>query len=228
MTDPSDPPEVFEENHGPSLEDLDDEIKNLIGKLDEPSELVDKMAEGVAKDSSPPLQLSPNTDVTPPSLPSVDSLKPSDVRRLDLKPATTKQSEAVEVVPPPEPLVDIKKQFEQMDSVAEEVLQGTRADRQEAQDAINLMRTEIDKAITGGHNPSRMYVDNLVKALEVKTTINMTAVKVLEAKAKLLAATKAGISIQNNTQVNNANVQQGGSDDLVDLLSNPIGPEDEY
>jgi hypothetical protein len=223
-------PEVFEEDHGA---ELDDEMKLLLGKLDEdPLAVTDKMegviptSQGRPLDTSPPLNLIANTEVTTSKLPDVETLKPADVRRVGMTPVAKLDATPAPIAEPP--IVDVRKQFEQMDHVVDEILQGVRADRQEAQDTITLIRNEIDKAIHGGHNPSRMYVDNLVKALEVKTTINMTAVKAMEAKAKLLAATKAGIVVQNNNQVNNANLQGGTDQNLMDVLANPIGEDDEY
>jgi predicted metal-dependent phosphotriesterase family hydrolase len=44
-----------------------------------------------------------------------------------------------------------------------------------------------------------MYVDGLVKAVEVKANINGNAVKVMEGVAKMIAATKAGINVQQNS-----------------------------
>jgi hypothetical protein len=68
-----------------------------------------------------------------------------------------------------------------------------------------------------------MYIDGMVKAVEVKANINMTAVKMIEANAKMLAATKA----TSNVLVSN-NVSVGGDLDLEKILSEPITQEDEY
>ena len=56
------------------------------------------------------------------------------------------------------------------------------------------------------------HFDGLVKAVEVKANINTNAVKVMEGVAKMIAATKAGINVQNN------NVQISGAE-LDDILS---------
>jgi hypothetical protein len=69
-----------------------------------------------------------------------------------------------------------------------------------------------------------MFVDGLVKALEVKSNVNMTAVKALEATAKMIATTKAGSSVQ----VNNLNVGPGNSSDLESVLALPLSQDDEY
>jgi hypothetical protein len=203
----------------------DDEMKTLLAKLDADDNVVESMTTA-PPDTSPPFELVPNTESTIVKLPSADSLRPDDARRVDT-PATHVVHE-VEVLPPEEPpIVDLRQQFEQMDAVTDEVLQAARADRQEAQDVITLCRLEIDKSINSNHNPARMFVDNLVKALEVKTTVNMTVVKIMEAKSKLLAATKAAATINNNTQVNNVNPTVGVDSSLIDILATPMGQEDE-
>jgi len=66
-----------------------------------------------------------------------------------------------------------------------------------------------------------MWVDALVKAVEVKAGINSTAVKMVEANVKLLAATQSGIQI--NQQINT-----GASSSLEEILSDPIGDDDEF
>ncbi len=212
-----------------------DDVMDLLGQLDEPAEdyVTDRMiadVPGVEGDASPPMAVVENpqakqqliTTAPPPRTQEVRTL--TDLQTISAEPPTI-------LAPPPEPVVDIRKQFEQFDAIAQEVIQGTRHDRQETQDAINLCRGEIQKSVNNGQNPSRMWVDNLTKALEIKATVNLTAIKALEAKAKLLAATKAGIQvgIQNNNQ--QANVSTQADNSLVDLLnSNPLdgGGEDEF
>jgi hypothetical protein len=208
------------------VDELDDDMRSLLEQLDQRDECVADQMQGIVGAPSPEPTLTstageaqPNYRQTPPA----ELLQPQDVRKLGLLVESNAE------VPEPEPaIVDLREQFKQFDIVTDEILQGARSDRQETQDAINLMRGEIDKAINGGAHPSRMYVDNLVKALEVKATINQTAVKIMEAKAKMLAATKVGISVNTNIQTN---VATGSSDQgLVDLLSkNPLhDSEDEY
>ena len=108
-----------------------------------------------------------------------------------------------------------------MEAVTDEVLKACRSDRQETQDVIDLLRGQIDNATNANTQPQRMWVDGLVKAVEVKANINSTAVKIMEANARMIAATKAGINILNQ------NVQ-GGQTDLNDVLDQPMEPEDEY
>lgn len=216
------------------IDDLDDEMRGLLGQLTPDTDyLTDRMVAevaGVDGDVSPPMVLIDNPKASEPIAPS-ETPKTQEVRKLGVPLLVT--TDAPPPPPPPQtepPVVDVRKQFEQFDAVAEEVLQGTRHDRQETQDAINLCRGEIQKAIGGNDNPARMWVDNLTKALEIKATINLTAIKALEAKAKLLAATKAGIQvgIQNNL---NANAATQVDPTLIELLNNnPLDSsgEDEF
>ena len=102
------------------------------------------------------------------------------------------------------------KYLDKMDAVTNEVLVSCKADRQEAQQIIDLFLSKIHAATVAP--PSRMYVDGLVKAIEVKSNINMAAVKIMDTNAKMIAATKAGIVINNNTQVNH-------SRELADILN---------
>lgn len=97
-----------------------------------------------------------------------------------------------------EPVVDIARYLDKMEGVADEVLQACRSDRQEAQEVINMLRTQCDQAHSKSQPPARMYVDGLVKSVEVKANINTNAVKVMEGVAKMIAATRAGLNINNN------------------------------
>ena len=119
--------------------------------------------------------------------------------------------------------VDLHKYLNRLDGVTDEILAACRADRQEAQDMINMIRHQIEDSLNQNRPPSRMYIDGMVKAVEVKANINMTAVKMIEANAKMLAATKA----TSNVLVSN-NVSVGGDLDLEKILSEPITQDDEY
>lgn len=212
-------------------DDIDDEMRGLLDQLDSPDvDLMTPDMPGIDGDNSPPLETIEQP--IPEPLKPVEIPRTQDTRTVDVQPAIV----PVELVKPTEdtePVVDLRKQFAQFDAVAEEVLQGTRHDRQEIQEAINLCRGEINKAVNNNANPSRMWVDNLAKVLEVKATVNLTAIKALEAKAKLIAASKAGIQVNNNNVNQNSAVSTVSDDSLVDLLNNnPLngnpGGEDEY
>jgi LEA14-like dessication related protein len=64
-----------------------------------------------------------------------------------------------------------------------------------------------------------MYIDGLVKAVEVKANINQNAIKMMEANSKMIASMKpgSGTTINNNLQVNNS--------ELDEILNNPV-PQD--
>lgn len=131
------------------------------------------------------------------------------------------ETKVIEHTPPP---VDIVAYHKMMDSVTEDVLTACKKDRIEIQEVVDLMFGEIRNDQEAGRNPSRGYTDNLTKLLEVKANVNMIAVKMMEANAKMLAATKAGAITVNN---NNMNVATG-DDYLKQILSEPMASTDEY
>lgn len=117
-----------------------------------------------------------------------------------------------------EPVIDIAKKMAQLDSVTQDVLASCKADREQTQQAIDIIRTEINKKIAEDRSPSSTYMEVLIKAIEVKSGINQIAVKMMEANAKMISSTKAGGTSVN---VNNLNSQS-----LADVLSKP--PTEEY
>jgi len=179
--------------------ELDEDMLDLLGQLD-----------AVAEEPQPEeLDLKPSNVVLTP----IETLVPTDCRSVDdhqiSKPSTTVET----------PGISISKYLTRLDEVTDSVLSACAADRKEAQDVINLYRGAIQDSADNGEVPSRMWVDGLVKAVEVKASINNTAVKAMEATAKMLAATKSGIQI--NQQFNNpAN--------LTDILDEALTDEDEY
>lgn len=120
--------------------------------------------------------------------------------------------------------VDIHKYLRRLDDVTEDVLASCKADRMEAQGLINILREQVEVAVNTGVKLSTGIVESLVKAIEVKSNINTTAVKMIEANAKTLAATKSSINIQQNTVASS-----GGFDvsSLEKLLSQPMGENDD-
>lgn len=127
--------------------------------------------------------------------------------------------------PPITSTIDPNKYFARLDGVTEEILSSCRSDRQEAQDVIQMLRQQIEESLNQNKTPSRMFIDGLVKAVEVKANINMTAVKIMEANAKMLASVKAST----NVSVNNQNVSVGSTNyDLERILDEPMTSDDEY
>ena len=232
----TDPDALGQEPVDEPVDEIDDDMRAMLGELDNSQDeyVTDQLLPTVEGNPSPPLDVTsggppPQNDYREVK-PDIQELVPTDVRRLDVRVPSITEGETV---PPPteDPVVDLRKTFEQAERFVDEIHQGARGDRQETQDAINLCRSEIDKSIAAGGNPSRMWVDNLAKILEVKATINMTAIKAMELKAKLLAATKAGVVVNNSN--NNAAIAGTGAQDksLVELLSsNPLNSdgEDEF
>jgi hypothetical protein len=135
------------------------------------------------------------------------------LRHLDNRPTVEIMGSAQAAQAP----VDVKKYLDQLDLVTDEVLQSCRSDRQEAQDTINLIREEIAKDIARGQSPGRL-LESLVTAVEVKSGINGTAVKMLETAAKTLAATKATLNV-NNISVSGNNAANMVDADLTKLLA---------
>lgn len=205
-------------------EELDDDLRDLLDQLDEQDEFL-PTDEDIAEELEPakeepkpepakeepkpePAQeevLAPTGDET--ALRPIDELAEiKDQRRFD---GTEHLSTAAVQV---DAESDVSHYLEKMDEVADEILQACRSDRQEAQDVINMLRGQCDTAHNKGGQPSRMYVDGLVKAVEVKANINGNAVKAMEGVSKMIAATKAATNVQNN------NIQMSGAE-LDEILS---------
>lgn len=193
------------------MSELDEELQDLLSELEkqdepkdpEPDE-VDTTIEQINARAGESVALRPIDELT----------EIKDQRRFDGTETITAEPSVQE------PSVNVNIYLEKIDGVAEEVLQACRSDRQEAQDVINMLRNQCDQAHQRSQLPARMYIDGLVKAVEVKASINTNAVKAMEAVAKMIAATKAGIMVNNN------NLQVSGSE-LDEILSHqPTGDLD--
>jgi len=121
---------------------------------------------------------------------------------------------------PVEKDVNIKVYFDRYEAMAEEIFAACRSDRQEAQSVLAMCKERVEDAIRNdsADRVPRMYVDALVKAVEVKANINDTAVKMIDAGAKLISAAKSQINVQQNSVAI--------SSDLNDILNQPM--TDEY
>lgn len=195
---------------------LDDDLQELLDQLDGRDEAVEQILQESDVDEEE--DLSPPTEVVVSDLPDISELQNTPLDERDMEIITpVAATEAAPIAA----TVNVAKYHERLDQVTEDVLAACRADRQEAQDVIDLVRRQIDDAVNKNQAPQRMWVDGLVKAVEVKAGINATAVKIIEANAKMLAATKAGVNILNQ------NIQSG-SEDLEDVLSKPLTEFDEY
>ena len=152
------------------MSEIDDDLKILLDELDDHEEDIQEDKEVNTK---PAEALTPVEHI----ITSENIISPSNNDKLE---------------------VDVTKYLDKMEGVADEVLQACRSDRQEAQEVINMLRNQCDEAHNKNVPPARMYVDGLVKSVEVKANINTNAVKVMEGVAKMIAATKAGLNINNN------------------------------
>lgn len=179
------------------MSEIDDELKDLFDKLDE--------------DDEAPQPASRPVEFAEPE----PALKPIPIEvQLDNLPAVN----APEAVVPN----DISKKLKQLDEVTERILKSCEDDRSQAQEAIDLIKGEIERTLDAQNRPPAAFVEGLIKAIEVKAGINLTAVKIMEANAKMLAATKTGSSVTVN---NNNSIS---SDNLADILSQPMTSMDEY
>ena len=195
-------------------DDTNDDLQDLLDQLDD--DVVEQIENEVNRADDGEIEeiIENEVDEEPVDQTIEFTLKPLDTRQVEE--ISTVISETVA-----SPTIDVVKYHAQLDQVTTEVLSACRADRQEAQDVIDLVRRQIDDAVNKNQSPQRMWVDGLVKAVEVKAGINATAVKIIEANAKMLAATRAGVNILNQ----NINT---GSQDLEDVLSHPLTDLDEF
>ena len=204
------------------MDNIDDDLKSLLDQLgdDEPSQPAPSQPEAKPVEPVADAELDaaldqldePQKPEPPAAEEKSDALRPVkvDIKRLDETPALDEA--------PVESSSDVIKYLDKMEEVADEVLIACRNDRQEAQDVINMLKGQCDMAHEKSIPPARMYVDGLVKAVEVKANINGNAVKVMEGVAKMIAATKAGVNVQNN------NISVSGAE-LDEILSGsePMG-----
>jgi hypothetical protein len=178
--------------------EMDEELTDLLGQLDfEDSDLpADSANDYIAEVAEKPTEKIANKDITLPEPVPVPDVIPAEQD------------------------VNIKVYFERYEVMAEEIFAACRSDRQEAQSVLAMCKERVQDAIDSGapNAVPRMYVDALVKAVEVKANINDTAVKMIDAGAKLISAAKSQINVQqNNVAV---------SSDLNDILNQPM--TDEY
>lgn len=181
------------------MSEIEDDLKELFDKLDDEDQ-----------DIQPPVQKPVEfTELEP-------AIKPEAI-------AVALDNVPLQAALPVEPIADLAKKMQQLEVVTDNILSACESDRAQAQEAIELIKGEIERNLQAQQRPPAAFVEGLIKAIEVKAGINLTAVKIMEANAKMLAATKAGTSVNVNTNNNNLS---GVS--LTDILSQPISPLDEY
>lgn len=118
------------------------------------------------------------------------------------------------------PVIDVREHVQRAGAISDEILISWRSDRCEAQGAANFIKDIIDPIIASGERPPAALIEQYVRALEVKASTNQTAVKCLDGISKLLAATKQGVQINNNTLIT------GNNHDLISALKRPVHPDE--
>jgi len=112
----------------------------------------------------------------------------------------------------------LQSALKDFDEVGKEVLDKWRVDRHEVQEVIDHLKDAvINRAVqnAAGSVPG-VYIESLVKALEVKGNMSLTAVKAMDAKTRLLAALRGGVNILNQQN----NVTPSG--ELERVLAGPV------
>lgn len=115
-------------------------------------------------------------------------------------------------------LAEIKNDFSVISS---DILSRFSADQAQMQGVITAL---IGAMGQNPNNAERAVIETLGKLLEAKVTGNMTIIKLLEVKTKLLAAMKGAVGVTINNQNNAAVI--GNNAELTELLSRPI--EDDF
>jgi transcription initiation factor TFIIIB Brf1 subunit/transcription initiation factor TFIIB len=105
--------------------------------------------------------------------------------------------------------VEAKQMLQEFENISHEILGNFRADRDQVEEVVH----HLWEIVRTDQNAPRVYVEQLVSALTVKTEINANACKLLEAKAKMMSAGKVAFT-------QNIGVAPGG--ELDNLLDKPM------
>lgn len=126
-----------------------------------------------------------------------------------------------EVIVQTDPLLEISEMLQKIknefDTIKGRVLESWESDRAQTQTVIDILFNDLQSM--GAQTP-RVYIEGLVKLLEVKSNSNITPVKLLDAQTRLLQAIKGGAGVVIN---NSASAAAGASTngELTKLLSEP-------
>jgi hypothetical protein len=119
------------------------------------------------------------------------------------------------------PAIDPARLMADFDKQADDILKKVAEDRGRAR-SIMVMCEEAIRPEGGpaNHEAPRIFLEAMVKALEVGANANQTAVKVLDSRSKLVIALKGqiGVNINNN---NSAAAGAGVDPELTRLLEKP-------
>lgn len=117
------------------------------------------------------------------------------------------------------PTIDVHKHVRKFENVSGEILDSWRADREEAQSAVNLLRNMIEDAIAKGGHPTGTWLEAYVGAIKAKADANSTASKLLDTTVKLINLAKPNVKVNNTTTTVNHN-------SLTAILNDPIRSDD--
>lgn len=194
-------------------EDADD-IKDLLDQLDLSDEEAEEAEAAGANVEIPPEEMLAEfttTKAEPSGLPiGMEDPGPLPAAPTQVIVVDRPTEQQATVTPAPVAgLIDVTKFVENYFQSHGEVIADCRSDRAEAQQVIANLQADID-AIKGSHGPQsvpRIYIEALVKAIEVKANINDTKVKMTDSGAKLIAALRSQINIQNNQTTIDGNLE---------------------
>jgi len=220
-----------------SDEDDDSDIADLLKQLDGGPEPVVEATPVQSVAASKPAVVNSSEDEEDEDLSAILNRDPSPT----LSPELTTASD-IRTIPTPvinldaptvvmpiseEGILDVKKYVQKAEGVLDEMLNSARNDRQEAQDTIDFLRTQVHGAVSA-NKPAERWAEALITALEVKSGINATAVKAVEALGKIIAATKITGNVTNNLQVNNGGSGSVSASELKKVLEEPVTDADDF
>lgn len=117
--------------------------------------------------------------------------------------------------------VDIALKAQQIDQVTKSILDDCARDREQAQTIIDTLMNDMQQSVAKNGNVYVPLVEQLIKAVELKSGINTNAIKIAETNVKLIAATKSAGNINiNNTSTSSVNAS------LAEILSQPFSSSD--
>ncbi len=147
---------------------------------------------------------------------------------LDVPTADTTQVPTPTAVPAPpaepaRPQIDVAAAYAQHEAVTDEVIMACRHDRAETQSVIDMLRAKFIDDLSQNRDSTRHIVEGLVTALQAKASINSTAIRALDARTKLIGATRAGLTVNNNNIAGSVTAAE-----LHAALNAPLNGDDQF
>lgn len=175
---------------GPIQED--EELNNILDELSDGQDIVENEVPG----TQPKVEL--------PAIPSPAETKPIPVEPKVVEPAQNQG--ALE-------LAQLLKTFM---PIAQDIFTNYKSDREQIEKTVKFLEDMVFNVPSAG----RVHIEMLVASLKTKSDTSISAVKLLDSLAKILAASKGtSILIQNNN--GNAGSAQEELDDILDADSYP-------